>query len=216
MRDSVLFYRSFWEAVKELPPEPFKESVKAIMEYGLNEKEPETSGIEKTVYHMAKPQIDANNRRYQNGTKGGRPVTEKEPDHNQAITKEEPNNNLNITKQEPKDKDKVKEKDKVKDNNKIFVPPCAGDIEEYCTQNGYKINAETFVDFYTSKGWLVGKSKMKDWKSAVRNWNRSQRPEVTAKAKPKNGFHNLEEHGYDYDKLVWDLMNSGTQAPPDK
>ena len=73
MRDSVVFYRSFYEAVRELPPEDFKKSVCAIMNYGLDDKEPETSGIEKTIHLLTKPQIDANNRRYQNGKKGGRP-----------------------------------------------------------------------------------------------------------------------------------------------
>ena len=87
MRESVVFYRSFYEAVKELPPEEFKKSVSAIMEYGLNDLEPETSGIERTIYLLSKPQIDANNKRYQNGTKGGRPITEKKPNHNQTETK---------------------------------------------------------------------------------------------------------------------------------
>ena len=61
MRDSTVFYRSFFEAVKELPAEQFKACVSAIMEYALDGKEPESSGIEKTVYLMAKPQIDRGN-----------------------------------------------------------------------------------------------------------------------------------------------------------
>ena len=75
MRDSIVFYRSFYEAVKDLPAEQFKACVKAIMDYGLDGIVPETCGIEKTVYLMAKPQIDVNNKRYLNGTKGGRPTT---------------------------------------------------------------------------------------------------------------------------------------------
>lgn len=39
MRDSIVFYRSFYEALKDLPPEQFKESVKVIIEYGLNDKQ---------------------------------------------------------------------------------------------------------------------------------------------------------------------------------
>lgn len=115
MRDSVVFYRSFYEALKDLPPEQFKESVKAIMEYGLNGKEPETTGIEKTIFLLTKPQIDANNKRYQNGTKGGRKTTTSEPDKNQTGTKPEPKPNQTGTKVEPKEKDKEKDKEKVKD-----------------------------------------------------------------------------------------------------
>lgn len=108
MRDSVVFYRSFYEAIRMLPAEQFKASALAILEYGLDGKEPDTDGIERTVFCMAKPQIDANNRRYENGTKGGRPKTKT----NQTETKD----NLNETKPEPKEKEKVKENVKEKDN----------------------------------------------------------------------------------------------------
>lgn len=201
MRDSVVFYRSFYEAIKELPDEQFAACVRAIMDYGLDGLEPSSSGIAKSIYLMAKPQIDANNRRYQNGTKGGRPRTNTEPSNNQTVIKQKPSDNQTETKPEPKEK--VKEKVKEKDNNKkTFSPPAVGDVAEYCSQNGYKINAESFVDFYESKGWMVGKNKMKDWKAAVRNWARSQRQESTAKGGKPNQFHNFEQRDTDYEKLV--------------
>ena len=75
-------------------------------------------------------------------------------------------------------------------------------MAEYCSQNGYKISAESFVDFYESKGWMVGKNKMKDWRAAVRNWARSQRQELTAKGSKPNQFHNFEQRDTDYEKLV--------------
>ena len=55
-------------------------------------------------------------------------------------------------------------------------------------------------------GWSV-KNRMKDWKAAVRNWDRReknpQRQDGAAEVAKKNRFHNLEEHGYDYDAMVW-------------
>lgn len=104
MRKSVVFYRSFYDAIRGLPPEQFKSSALAILEYGLDGKEPDTDGIERAIFCMAKPQIDANNQRYENGIKGGRPKTKA----NQDITKA----NQDITKPEPKEKVKVKEKEK--------------------------------------------------------------------------------------------------------
>ena len=83
-RDSFIFYRSFYEAIKNLPPDMFKKSVEAIMDYGLDEMEPDGDGLEKTIFLLVKPQIDANNKRYANGTKGGRPITKPEPNHNQT------------------------------------------------------------------------------------------------------------------------------------
>lgn len=115
MRDSMVFYRSFYEALKDLPPEQFKESVKAIMEYGLNGKEPETTGIEKTIFLLTKPQIDANNKRYQNGSKGGRKKNESEQNNNQTGTKQEPNRNQSLTKPEPNVNDNVNVNENEKD-----------------------------------------------------------------------------------------------------
>lgn len=106
-RDSVVFYRSFYEAIKELPPDEFKRSVSAILDYGLNGAEPATNGIERTIYLLTKPQIDANNKRYENGKRGGRKpssnqsATECESNNNHDVTKAEPNRNQTITKTEP-------------------------------------------------------------------------------------------------------------------
>lgn len=210
MRDSVLFYRSFYEAVKNLPAEEFKKSVQAILEYGLDGEEPKTEGIEKTVFLLTKPQIDANNRRYENGKRGGKPKC------NQGVTESKPNDNQNLTSPEPKEKVKVKDKvkDKEKDNIKRFAPPTVEDVNAYCWEKGYSVDAERFVDFYESKGWMVGKNRMKDWKAAVRNWSRSQRQELTAEAGKRQGkaaapnrFHNFQERDYDFSALQKALVN---------
>ena len=56
---------------------------------------------------------------------------------------------------------------------KAFIKPTLKEISEYCKERKNSVNAEQFYDFYESKGWFVGKSKMKDWKSAVRTWERN-------------------------------------------
>ena len=196
MRDSVVFYRSFWEAIKQLPEKERLESITAILEYGLDEIEPKSAGVASAMFLMAKPQIDANNRRYQNGTKGGRPVTKTEPNNNLESNYNKPSDNQTITKAKPKEKDNVKD-----NNKKTFTPPSVSDVSDYCTLNGYGIDPESFVDFYASKGWMVGKNEMKDWKASVRTWVRSQRQELTAKGS-KNQFHNFDQRGTDYDALM--------------
>lgn len=214
MRDSVVFYRSFAEAIKALPKEEQLKALWAVIDYGLDEITPEEYGVHTAIFLMAKPQIDANNKRYQNGTKGGRPITEQKPNHNQIITKPKPNQNQTITKAEPKEKEKVNVKDKdkvkVKDKESVctrFVPPTHQDVSDYCQEKGYtNVDIERFIDFYESKGWMVGKNKMKDWKAAVRNWNRSQRQELTTKG---NKFNNFNQRQYDYDALEQQLLGGG-------
>ena len=55
---------------------------------------------------------------------------------------------------------------------KRFFPPTVEEVEEYIKSKNYTVDAESFVNFYESKGWYVGKNKMKDWKSAVNTWQR--------------------------------------------
>ncbi len=56
-----------------------------------------------------------------------------------------------------------------------FTPPTVDEVRAYCAERGNNVDAQRFVDFYVSKGWKVGKSPMKDWKAAVRNWERGER-----------------------------------------
>ena len=60
---------------------------------------------------------------------------------------------------------------KEKKSNK-FIPPTIDEVDSYCKERKNGMNPETFYDFYESKGWMVGKNPMKDWKAAVRNWER--------------------------------------------
>ena len=56
---------------------------------------------------------------------------------------------------------------------KRFKAPTVEEVRAYILEKGYSVDAESFVDYYTSKGWVVGKSPMKDWRAAVRTWNKN-------------------------------------------
>ena len=55
-----------------------------------------------------------------------------------------------------------------------FSPPSVDAVTEYCKDHGYSVDAEHFVSYYQSNGWMVGKNKMKDWKAAIRSWSRRE------------------------------------------
>ena len=59
--------------------------------------------------------------------------------------------------------------------SKRFVPPTPEEVNAYCQERHNGIDGSEFCDFYTSKGWKVGKNPMKDWKAAVRTWERSRK-----------------------------------------
>ena len=103
-RESFVFYRSFYEGIKELPRDIQGEVLTAIMEYGLNGVTTENQKpITKAMFALIKPQLDANNQRFENGKlgaehgkKGGRPRKEK-PQENPTLTPKKPQENPNLT-----------------------------------------------------------------------------------------------------------------------
>ena len=62
--------------------------------------------------------------------------------------------------------------------NKLFTIPTISEVEIYCLERKNNIEAESFINFYDSKGWMVGKNKMKDWRACIRTW------EMREKKKP--------------------------------
>ncbi len=98
MRESFVFYRSFWESLSSLEDSVRVRLFDAICKYSLDGTEPDLHGFERSIFCLIRPQIDANVTRYNNGRKGGRPKKEKtepKPKHNQNETKVEPNDNVN-------------------------------------------------------------------------------------------------------------------------
>ena len=55
---------------------------------------------------------------------------------------------------------------------KRFTPPTVDEVAAYCQERGNKLDPERFIDFYSAKGWCIGKNRMKDWRAAVRTWER--------------------------------------------
>ena len=114
-RDSFVFYRSFYEAIKCLDDLEAIECFKAIANYALDGIEPEIDGAAKAIYITVKPQIDANNRKYMNGCKGGKPKA------NQNETKMKPKANQELTKAKPNVNDNDNENVNVNENVKEIV-----------------------------------------------------------------------------------------------
>jgi len=70
------------------------------------------------------------------------------------------------------DIDKEKEKKSNKKSATRFAPPTVQEVRDYCQERNNNVDAERFVDFYAAKGWKIGSSQMKDWKAAVRTWEK--------------------------------------------
>lgn len=74
---------------------------------------------------------------------------------------------------------------------KRFEKPSISDIKQYCMERNNNVNAEQFFDYYESNGWKVGKNSMKDWKAAVRTWERSEYRKPNSKKNSKEDAINV-------------------------
>jgi hypothetical protein len=82
----------------------------------------------------------------------------------------------------------------IKEGSSRFQKPSVDEVRSYCQERGNDVDPEQFCNFYESKGWLVGKSKMKDWRAAVRTWEKRDRGCATRRATAKESVleHNLK------------------------
>ena len=206
MRDSFIFYRSFFEAAEDLTPEEKCAMFDAICDYALNFVEPSLEGTPKMAFRLIKPQLDANIARFNNGQKGGRPsskITKPKPKRNQSITKPKPNHNLDLTKPEPSTAlGYTTEKPNVNVNHNLnhnlngnvngVDKPSIDAVKEWMYHCGCRniSESEKFWYYYESKGWMIGHVPMVNWKAAVLSWIRR------IKNKDDDGFQfNFEEGG---------------------
>lgn len=83
-------------------------------------------------------------------------------------------------------------------SEKRFKPPTVDEVRAYCIERHNNVDAERFIDYYTANGWKVGKNTMKDWKAAVRTWERNG---YSAKGKVGANGVRLADHMPDDDGL---------------
>ena len=104
-----------------------------------------------------------------------------QPDVNQRLTSCQPNDNQMST-EDKIEEDRLRE-DKIEEvvtpaneerRSNRFRKPTIDEIVAYCSENDFKLDAHRFYDYYESNGWRVGKTPMKDWRAAIRNWVRNE------------------------------------------
>lgn len=185
VRNQFTFYRSFFEAASKIKSKAARaEAYDAICKYALFNDAPDVdkmSDAAAIAFMLIRPNLDASRRKAKSGKSGGK--------SKQSGSKVEANDKQE---QPASEKEKEDKKEDEKENEcyppnplaggsekkKRFTPPTVEQVAEYCQEKGYHIDPEAFVAFYASKGWMVGKSPMKDWKSAVVTWTKSERRRV--------------------------------------
>lgn len=197
-KSSFILYTEIADVIKELTNEQKGVLFQAILDYQLGNEIMISDSIVRIAFIPIKQNLDRNAEKWERirlkrseaGKKGmakrwsdNKPIT----NDNKAIT----NDNNDITKITVNVNDNVNANanvngnvnvnvnEKSKGKTQAFCPPSLDEVKDYCWERKNNVDAQAFIDFYTSKGWMIGKSKMKDWKAAVRTWERRDTDKVT-------------------------------------
>ena len=194
-KESFVFYRSFYEALQNVPKKHRTEVYEAVFEYAFESREPSLSGVPRALWELIRPQLDASQKRYENAKKGaeygklgGRP-RKKEENKKPLKGYESETLNVNVN-------------DNVNDNVNVNVNapeggsnthiPTFDEIALFCNQKGIKTDIKKFMQYNEGKGWAM------EWTAALALWVQKDQGKKKEE-RSKNRFNNFENtQQYDF------------------
>lgn len=219
MKNTLIFYKDWYEAISGLSPEERLQAYEAVFGYAFDEVEPDDKFI-KAATKLMLSTIDRDNGKYEQkcernrrnviarwkrlkeaGNASNTTEYDRIQTHTTATDNDNDNGNDNDNDNDNEKKEKtpngVKKKvaaataapvaPQQEGKAKRFARPSVEEVRAYCEERGNGVSAEAFVDFYESKGWKVGNSPMKDWRAAVRTWEKRDGRGVRRTASPNSG-----------------------------
>ena len=157
------YYETFETIIEKIKDIEEREWLrKVIIQYGLHGTAPESINSEalEIAWTICKDLIDQQQHRREVNAA------------NRAGKKAEPATNQENPATEPQPEEKpAQEIQQEKPKRKNFVKPTVEEIEAFCKEKKYTVNAQQFFNYYESNGWKIGRNAMKSWQAAVQNWN---------------------------------------------
>lgn len=177
MRDSFVFH---FEYLEDIPEDLQAQYAMYVINYARYGEEPALDDWrDKRMWNKTKNRMDEETEKYERKCRN--------------LRNYQTENVISVTfDRRPQDRPEIEEplpeynNGEEKPKKKRFEKPTADQVREYCQERGNNIDAQTFVDFYEAKGWKVGREPMKDWKAAVRTWEKRQRPAPAYGAQPRD------------------------------
>jgi hypothetical protein len=170
------FFKDYYNVLNELKKEDKRILLEAIVDYIFTDKEPTLTGLNKAIWNLLKRPLNTSKNKSNNAKKDIQIQIKTKSNENQNKIKTKSNKNQN----EINDTISISLSNSISNSNlekdsmkgKTFIVPTVEEIQDYCKERNNKVNPQKFYDFYESKGWMVGKNKMKDWKASVRTWEK--------------------------------------------
>lgn len=209
MKPGMILYREELGMLLMMTAEDAGEAIRLLARRFLRDIEPKTDN-ERIADFLASalPKLDKDLAEYEKKVSAGKAGGKQSASKRQAQSKHTPSTDEAEVKREPitiqRNNEQGTKNNELKNKEHVVVafrPPTLDEVKEYCDERNNGISAEHFYDYYSSNGWQVGRTKMKDWKAAVRTWERTE----FKKSEPKNtktlSDGDFVSHEWDYDKL---------------
>lgn len=199
-REYFCAYHSYIKQCKGLSDGELGRLFRALLEYSASGKVPELNGRESVAFDFMSANIDRDAESYKDTCNRNRENVSKRYERIRPNTTEY---ETYQEKEEEKEKEELLKKDisneisQKSTRQKKFVPPTVEEVAAYFLERKNKVDAAYFVDHYTSNGWKVGKQNMKDWKAAVKTWEKNGYNQPSKKQdalEPNDYSFDLEEY----------------------
>ena len=179
----IPFYYSYRKKLEKLSDQEVGRLVRSLLEYGETGETEELTGRESIAFDFIADDINRAKAAYEERcAKNQRNIGKRYARQDDTTVYDGIRTNTTVY-ETYQTKDQAKDKTKDKTNTlppngvsdaraKRFAPPTLDDVSAYVRERGSNVDPQRFLDFYASKGWMVGKNPMKDWKAAVRTWEK--------------------------------------------
>ena len=196
-------YKDYYNLITILEEKEQAELLLAISKFMFEDIEPVLNDRQEKIFNSFKRALIKSKEQSKRRTK-------QEPNENQIETKTKPN--AQPIKNTSNDVIVNVYDNNIKSNNRgmgeeerKFKKPTLDEVKEYCKERNNNVNAQTFIDFYESKGWMVGKNKMVNWKACVRTWEKKYNNETYQRVTSGAIDEISEEEQQELNKLVEQL-----------
>lgn len=217
MKDSFVLYTKYLDNIQALSMEQRGMLFTSLMLYASGQEPEEMDPVTAMAFSFIKSQMDKDIEKYNEtcakrseaGKLGGRPKKQGEAKKANGFSENQKKQGKAKKADNEYEYEYDNDNDLLKENTKrkVFSTPTVDDVRAYCLERNNKVDPQSFVDFYESKGWMIGKNKMKDWKAAVRTWERSEtKTRLGETAKLTKDNNNFERRRYDMDALERSLI----------
>lgn len=190
--ETIAFFKTLKNTLDKLSNEEAGVLIKALFAADAGE-DPDLSGASVAV-EVVFPMIAEETRRLQK-VREKRSLARQGGD--KTVTKQEQTSDKTVPHNQSHSQSHISPNGDNSEKRKRFVPPTVEEVREYAREKDLQVDAERFVAFYSSKGWMVGKNKMTSWHAALSGWGSRDKPH---KDPPKEYGDRLS--GIDYSRLL--------------